>query len=73
MAKVSFTEYYLRHPNKLVELHPDKQRAFWEQRKWHPIVRMRWMDSTQSNGEGMIVYPDGSRYFYDVLTNGNGK
>jgi hypothetical protein len=68
MAKVSFTEYYLRHPGKLETLHPEKQKIFWDQRHWHPVVRMRWVDAIASNGEGVLTYPDGSKIFYNGLT-----
>lgn len=71
MSKVSFTEYYLRYPTRLASLSPKNQTLFWEQRKWHPLVHMRWVAEIQSNGEGMITYPDGTRQFYPF--NGNGK
>lgn len=71
MSKVSFTEYYLRYPTRLASLSPKNQRLFWEQRKWHPLVRMRWVDETRSNGEGLLTYPDGSIRVYQPLTTGS--
>jgi hypothetical protein len=68
VAKVSFTEYYLRHPGKLADLHPEKQKIFWQQRHWHPVVRMRWVDEITSNGEGVLTYADGTKIFYNGLT-----
>jgi hypothetical protein len=72
MGKVSFVEFYLRFPERLHSLHPESQKMFWEQRHWHPVVRMRWAAEIQSNGEGRIAYPDGTHGYY-TLTQRNGK
>jgi hypothetical protein len=72
MGKVNFAEFYLRFPEKLNSLRPESQKLFWEQRHWHPLVRMRWAAEIESNGEGQITYPDGTHGYY-TLTQRNGK
>jgi hypothetical protein len=66
MSIVSFTEQYLKNLSKLETLSPDRQKFFWEQRHWHPLVQMTWTTLTRSNGEGLITYPDGSKRVYEV-------
>jgi hypothetical protein len=63
----SFVEYYLKNPDKLEELEDDKKRFYWAQRIWHPILWLNWMSGIDSDGKGLITYPDGSRLSYKVI------
>lgn len=62
-----FAEYYLRHKEKIEKLTPQERKFFWDQRSWHPLVKMCWVDETKSDGAGIIVYPDGTTRTYTVL------
>jgi len=68
MTRAQFSEFYLHHPEKLEDLNPERKKLFWEQRRWHPVVKMRWMAGITSNGEGLITYPDGSKHLYNGMT-----
>lgn len=61
---VCFAEYYLHHMERLPKISPAERRFFWEQRHWHPVVKMRWNAETKSEGCGVITYPDGTRATY---------
>lgn len=70
---VSWTEYHIRFPEKLESLSPEGRDLFWKQREWHPLVQMLWNNETRSNGDGLIVFPNGSKCLYEGLTNHNEK
>ncbi len=61
-----FAEIYLHKPEALSKLEPFKIKAFWANRSWHPVVKMMWHAEIDSNGEGLIKYPDGSQRTYEV-------
>jgi len=61
---VHFTEFYLANPDKLAALEPEKQKFFWGQRYWHPVIRFNWLSGISSDGEGLLTYPDGSTRAY---------
>jgi hypothetical protein len=65
MPKVSFVEYHLRHPEKVAALSPEAQKLYWQARRWHPMVRMQWTDSIESDGKGALTFPDGSKHLYN--------
>ncbi len=62
---VSAVEYFLRHPDKLKDLDPPFKKLFWDQRSWHPLVKMKWVDETKG-GDGILEYPDGTSAIYEV-------
>jgi hypothetical protein len=62
---VGFAEYYLRHMEKVPKLTSQEKKFFWAQRSWHPVVKMRWIDETVSDGAGVTTYPDGTIRIYD--------
>jgi hypothetical protein len=66
---VSWTEYHIRYPDKLESLTPEGRDFFWKQREWHPMVQMLWDNEIRSTGEGVLIFPNGSKHFYDGLTN----
>lgn len=63
---VCYAEYYLRHMEKLSKLSAEEKRFFWDQRSWHPVVKMVWNDEIQSDGSGTIRYPDGTTLQYQL-------
>jgi hypothetical protein len=60
---VSWTEYHIRHPEKLET--PEAKEFFWKQREWHPMVQMLWDNEIRSDGEGILTFPNGSKQLYN--------
>jgi hypothetical protein len=63
---VGTAEYYLRHMERLPKITAAERRFFWEQRSWHPVVKMKWVDETKSDGTGTTLYPDGTTRIYEL-------
>lgn len=66
-----FVEIYLHKPEQLAKLEPYRIKAWWANRTWHPVVQMKWVSETKSNGEGLITYPDGTVQTYEMPEHGD--